>query len=92
MFKWFLKRLRTSVRPIGSERRSARRKHLDRAWPRLEWLEERLAPAVSSSLSGTTLLVNLSAANDHAYLETTSGNIVIDDNPTFNIADAAYAS
>ncbi len=61
-----------SVRP-GERRRGQRA----RRWrPGLERLEDRLQPSVTTSLSGGLLTVNLSAANDSAFLAFTGPNTV----------------
>jgi hypothetical protein len=57
----------------------------------LDRLEDRLVPAVSSSLTTGILSVNLSAANDHAYLQVSGGNVQVADNALFT-GGASYAA
>ncbi len=56
-----------------------------------DMLEDRLAPSVSSILSGSTLDVSLSAANDHAYLRVNAGFVQVDSSNQFRPTDAAFA-
>jgi len=58
----------------------------------VERLEDRLAPAVASSLTANVLTVTESAANDHAYLRVNGGNIDVANNSSFTGATSYTAT
>src|SRR5262249_29539427 len=65
--------------------RSKRQRSLYRFPPRLEVLEDRLAPTVNSSVLGSTLTVTLSAAGDAATINGTgiAGSFTVSGTPSF---------
>src|SRR5438045_3787935 len=77
----------------GTATRAARQRPGRRARPRVEALEDRLAPAVTAFLLGSQLEVNLSAANDHARVSTAGGNLeVVDDDASTTVFSTSTAS